>query len=194
MRISEKPIREYPFFVRLIMWAQKKKYGEALLPARMWGRSPKLLYGLQVLYRALDRKNSPIEPLLRTLINVRVSQINDCAFCIDIGSALSLKRGGSMEKIKALQDISNKDFNREQVSQDHLFSERELTALVYADAMTNSNKKVDDNIFENLKSQFNEDEIIELTALIGYQNLSSKFNAALNIPSQGFCLIPRIQK
>lgn len=38
-----------------------------------------------------------------------------------------------------------------------------------------------------LKSHFDDDAIIELTALIAFQNLSSKFNAALDVAAQGFC-------
>ncbi|MBI4274816.1 MAG: carboxymuconolactone decarboxylase family protein, partial [Rhizobiales bacterium] len=45
---------------------------------------------------ALDRRSSPISPALRSLITVRVLQINHCAFCIDINSATLLKRGVSM--------------------------------------------------------------------------------------------------
>lgn len=182
MRIKEKDPNAYPFFVRLIMWAQSKKYGEALLPARLWGRSPKLLYGLQALYRAIDRKSSPLEPSLRALINIKVSQINQCSFCVDIGSALLQKRGVSMEKIMALSDCEKAS----------IFSERERAALIYAEAMTRSDRGVDDSLFQRLSKTFSEDEIVELTALIGYQNLSSKFNAALDIPSQGFCLPPYI--
>ena len=178
MRIEEKPLSEYPFLARLIMWAQKKKYGETLLPAKLWGRSPKLLYGLQAFYRAIDRKSSPLEPPLRALINVKVSQINHCSFCVDIGSALLQERGVPMEKIMALPDYEK----------NQIFSEREKVALAYAEGMTRPEKGIDDALFQRLSKVFNEDEIIELTALIGYQNLSSKFNAALNIPSQGFCL------
>lgn len=184
MRIKEKLPHEYSFMVRFIMWAQKKKYGEALLPAKLWGRSPKLLYGLQAFYRAIDRKSSPLEPSLRALINVTVSQINHCSFCVDIGSALLQKRGVSMEKILALPDYDTNP----------IFSKREKIALAYAEAMTKAEKGVDDSLFQRLSREFNEDEIIELTALIGYQNLSSKFNAALNIPSQGFCLPQPTQK
>ncbi len=180
MRINEKPRSEYPLFARLIMWAQKKKYGETLLPAMLWGRSPKLLYGLQAFYRTIDRKDSPLEPALRALINVKVSQINHCTFCVDIGSALLQKRGVSMEKIMALPDYEKSS----------IFTERERTALTYAEAMTRSEKGVDDLLFQRLSKQYSDDEIVELTALIGYQNLSSKFNAALSIPSQGFCLPP----
>ena len=179
MRIPEKPDNEYPFFARFIMWTQKIKYGQTLLPARLWGRSPKLMYGLQALYRAIDRKSSPLEPPLRALISVEVSRINNCRFCVDIGEALLEKRGCSMEKIAALPDYETAS----------AFSERERAALAYAEAMTRTDKGVDDALFSRLSAQFSADEIIELTALVGYQNLSSKFNAALGVPPQGFCLL-----
>jgi hypothetical protein len=41
-----------------------------------------------------------------------------------------------------------------------------------------------------LYEYFNEDEIVELTGLIAFQNLSSKFNSALDLPPQGFCRLP----
>jgi alkylhydroperoxidase family enzyme len=47
---------------------------------------------------------------------------------------------------------------------------------------------------ERLKKHFDDDAIIELTALIAFQNLSSKFNGALGVPAQGFCQIPRRER
>lgn len=180
MRIPERAENEYPFLVRIIMWAQKKKYGKALEPAKLWGRSPKLLYGLQAFYRAIDRSSSPLKPSLRALINIKVSQINSCSFCVDIGSALLLKRGISMEKVQAVSEYKTSQ----------MFSEKERVALEYAEAITRYDIGVTDEIFQRLKVHFKEDEIIELTGLIGYQNLASKFNAALDVPPQGFCLTP----
>jgi hypothetical protein len=49
---------------------------------------------------------------------------------------------------------------------------------------------VTDDLFARLKRQFDDDAIVELTALIAFQNLSSKFNAALDVPPQGFCRLP----
>ncbi len=178
MRILEKPLADYPFFVKIILWAQKRKYGESLLPTKIWGRSPKLMYGLQALYRAIDRKGSPLEPALRSLIGVKVSQINHCDFCVDISSALLLKRGISVEKISALINYQTSA----------LFSEKEKTALEFAEAVTRFDRPPDDNLFMRLRKFFSDDEIVELTALIAFQNLSSKFNAALQIPTQGFCV------
>ncbi len=177
MRVSEKPNHNYPILARVIFWAQKKKYGDSLTPSKIWGRSPKLLYGLQALYRAVDRKSSPLEPSLRSLISIKISQINDCAFCTDIGEALLRKRGVSQEKVIA---ISHHESAPE-------FSERERVAIDYAVAMTVTGQSVSEVLFERLRKYFKDDEIVELTAVIAFQNLSSKFNAALGIPSQGFC-------
>lgn len=179
MRISPKNEKEYPFLIRMIFRAQKRKYGKALEPTRLWGRSPKLLLGLQTLYRTIDRKSSPIEPSLRSLVTVRVSQINHCSFCIDINSAILEKQGISPEKILSLPECRTSPE----------FSEREKIALAYAEAMTKTDEGVTDELFGQLKTQFKEQEIIELTAVIAYQNLSSKFNAALDVPSQGFCTV-----
>ncbi len=65
-----------------------------------------------------------------------------------------------------------------------LFDAREHAALAYADAMTLSDHEVDDALFERVREHFNEDAIIELTAVIAWENASSKFNRALRIESQ----------
>ena len=65
-----------------------------------------------------------------------------------------------------------------------IFSEAEALALEYADRMTLSDRDVDDAFFEKLRTVFTEDEIVELTEVIAWENASSKFNRALRIPSQ----------
>ena len=51
--------------------------------------------------------------------------------------------------------------------------------------MTLSDRDVGDEMFTQLREHFNDDEIIELTEVIAWENASSKFNRALRIPSQG---------
>ena len=93
MRVSAKAISRYPFYLRPFFWNQRRKYGQVLQAALLWARSPKLFMGVAVLYGVIDRRSSPIDPALRSLVTVRVSQINDCAFCVDINSSTLLKRG-----------------------------------------------------------------------------------------------------
>ncbi|HZL68273.1 MAG TPA: carboxymuconolactone decarboxylase family protein, partial [Candidatus Limnocylindrales bacterium] len=118
---------------------------------------------------------------LRSLVTVRVSQINHCAFCVDINSATLANRGVSMKKIGA---ISNWRDNA-------IFEPEECLALEYAEAMTITSLEADENLRVRLKQQWDDEAIVELTALIAFQNLSSKFNAALDVPPQGFCPLPK---
>ncbi|MGA9997600.1 MAG: hypothetical protein WBP93_19450 [Pyrinomonadaceae bacterium] len=78
------------------------------------------------------------------------------------------------EKIEALHDYASSP----------LYDEKERVALEYADSMTITGREVSDELFARLRSFFDEDEIVELTAIIAWENSSSKFNRALRVPSQ----------
>ncbi len=161
-----------PFF-----WKQRRKYGQVLTPGLLWGRVPRLFMAVAALYGVLDRRSSPLDPVLRSLVTVRVSQINWCSFCVDINSETLASRAGSMAKIEVLEAWRDSE----------LFDAKERVALEYAEAMTDSSQRVTDELVERLRGSFDEDSIVELTGLIAFQNLSSKFNSALDVPAQGFC-------
>ena len=101
-RLGSLPPTRYPWYVRLIFALQRRKYGRPLEPALLWGRIPRAFLMLTLLYRSLDRAGSPLDPVLRSLVQVRVSQINWCAFCVDINSATLLKRGVDEAKLAEL--------------------------------------------------------------------------------------------
>lgn len=179
MPVIETPANQrFPWYVRVFFWNQRRRYGAVLEPARLWGRTPKVFAALALFYGALDRRSSPLEPVLRSLVTVRVSQINWCGFCVDLNSSTVLKRGGSLEKLAEL----------DRFEQSALFSEREKAALAYAEAVTYCDRQPEAEHFIRLRHHFCDDDIIELTALIAFQNLSSKFNSALGVEPQGFCL------
>ncbi|MFZ5790093.1 MAG: carboxymuconolactone decarboxylase family protein [Pseudomonadota bacterium] len=180
MRIEPRPVEDCPWYLRPFFWNQRRKYGVPLDSARLWARSPRLFLGVAFLYGMIDRKSSPLNPALRALVTVRVSQINWCPFCVDLNSATLLKRGASIEKVAALENWR----------ESNLFDERERIALDYAEAVTQSDRRVDDVLMARLRQHFDDDAVVELTGLIAFQNMSSKFNSALGVPAQGFCRIP----
>ena len=180
MRVSEKQLGEYPWILRPFFWSQRRKYGAILQPGLLWARVPKLFGAVATLYGVLDRKSSPLNPILRSLVTVRVSQINWCRFCVDINTATLAKRSGSMEKVKELAQWKESD----------LFDEKEKVVLEYTEAITFSDQEVTDELIGRLKGFFDDDIIVEITGLIAFQNMSSKFNSALDVPSQGFCKFP----
>jgi alkylhydroperoxidase family enzyme len=88
-----------------------------------------------------------------------------------VGSQL----GVSDEKILALADYATSP----------LYTEAERVALEYADTITLSDRDVSDDLFARVRRFYDDDAVVELTAVIAWENSSSKFNRALRIPSQG---------
>ncbi|HVG20706.1 MAG TPA: hypothetical protein VNI02_16775 [Blastocatellia bacterium] len=87
-----------------------------------------------------------------------------------MGSRLGL----SNEKIEALPDYATSP----------LYSEAERVALEYADSITVTGREVTDDLFSRLREHYDEDQVVELTTIIAWENASSKFNRALRVPSQ----------
>jgi len=70
-----------------------------------------------------------------------------------------------------------------------LYSASERAALAYAEAMTITGQKVTDELFAEVRRHFSEAQVVELTAAVALENFRSKFNVALGIEAQGFCIV-----
>ena len=89
---------------------------------------------------------------------------------------MSSRHGVPTDKIDALAEHATSP----------LFTAAEKVALEYADAMTDTNRDVDDELFARLRQHYDDDAIAELTMIITWENASSRFNRAFRIPAQGF--------
>ena len=88
----------------------------------------------------------------------------------------------SQEHIDELENYASSD----------VFSPRQRVALEYAERITMSDQDVDEAFFAEVQREFEEPAaIVELTAIIAFENFRSKFNHALLIDSNGFCTLPR---
>ena len=65
-----------------------------------------------------------------------------------------------------------------------LFTQIEKVTLEYADAMTSSDRDVDDELFSRVREHYSEEAVVELTAVIAWENASTRFNRALRVESQ----------
>ena len=176
MRIAPRPVGDYPFWLRPFFASQRRRYGEILLPGLLWGRVPRLFAAVALLYGALDRKSSPLPPVLRSLVTVRVSQLNRCRFCVDINSMSLAQRAGSMAKVEALEHWRDSD----------LYDPRERVALEYAEAMSDSNRSRHRRVdAAGARPSSTMTQSSSSPGLIAFQNLSSKFNSALDVPGAG---------
>ncbi len=107
---------------------------------------------------------SRVERSLLNLIYFRVSQINGCAYCLDMHSKDLLADGENDQHLYVLNAWREAPF----------YSDRERAALAWAEAVTNCN--VPDEIYELAREQFSEEELIDLTIAVNEINCWNRLN------------------
>jgi len=103
------------------------------------------------------RKQSKLEPALIQLVKMRASQINGCAYCIDMHSKDARVEGETEQRLYALSAWEETPF----------FTERERAALTLTEAITLIREdRVPDAVYEKAKKSFSEEELVNLTLAI----------------------------
>ena len=116
----------------------------------------KAMLALEAAVKSLD-----LEPSLLELVKLRASQINGCAYCVDMHSRDARKHGESERRLYAIAVWREAPF----------FTERERAALAWTEALTRiSETRAPDADYEWLSSQFNERERVDLTLAINAIN------------------------
>jgi AhpD family alkylhydroperoxidase len=117
---------------------------------------------------------SPVEQSLLNLIYFRVSQLNGCAFCLDMHSKDLIDGGEQAHRLFVLDAWREAPF----------YSERERAALAWAEALTKiNNGQVDEAVYNEALKQFSEEELIDLTFAIITINGYNRVNIAFPNPA-----------
>lgn len=122
-------------------------------------------------YGALLRVSAanPIDPALGHLIDIRASQINGCAFCLDMHTTDALKEGESSQRLFGLAAWRESSF----------YDERERVALALADAVTLLERTgVPDEVWDPVVEHFGEEGAANVLLAIGTINLWTRLNIA----------------
>jgi AhpD family alkylhydroperoxidase len=119
-------------------------------------------------YVTLQKTSLPKE--LVDLVHLRVSQMNGCAFCIDMHSRDLLQGGLAVEKLALLPVW--RDAGK-------LFSGRERSALAWAESVTRvAETGIPDHAYQDAAGEFNDRELADLTYAIGLMNAFNRFGVA----------------
>jgi AhpD family alkylhydroperoxidase len=106
-------------------------------------------------------KSSNIEPRLRALVELRTSQINGCAYCVDMHSRQAREHGETQQRLDCLPAWRETTF----------YDDRERAALAWAESVTNvSHTGIPDGAYEEVKKQFSEKDLVDLTLIISVMN------------------------
>ncbi len=132
----------------------------------------KALYGLNN-YLA----NCSIDKQLLNLIYYRVSQINGCAFCLDMHSKDLRAKGESEQRLYLMDAWRETPF----------YTDRERAALAWAEAVTLITKgHVPDEVYNEVSQQFSEDEMVELTMAVNAINIYNRVNIAFRVQAGSY--------
>ncbi|MBZ9654446.1 carboxymuconolactone decarboxylase family protein [Phyllobacterium lublinensis] len=105
---------------------------------------------------------SGLPSVLLELVYLRISQINNCAYCLDMHTRDLLKKGQKIEKIALLQAWAEAG---------NLFDERERAALAWAESVTRvAETGVPNDAYEAARAVFDEKELVDLTIAISLMN------------------------
>ncbi|BFG78192.1 carboxymuconolactone decarboxylase family protein [Paraburkholderia terrae] len=119
---------------------------------------------------------SALSPILVDLVYLRVSQINNCAYCLDMHTRDLLKRGQKVEKLALVQAWTEAGT---------LFDERERAALAWAETVTRvADTGVPDDEYQAARKVFDEREIVDLTIAIGLMNAYNRMAISFRNPPQ----------
>jgi len=107
-----------------------------------------------------------LEPALRELVKLRASQINGCAYCVDMHSLDARALGETEQRLYALPVWQETPF----------FSERERAALLWTEKLTLiSLDHVPDEVYEQVRAHFTDEELANLTLAIATINAWNRF-------------------
>lgn len=117
---------------------------------------------------------SSIEKMLLDLVDFRVSQINRCAYCLDMHS----------KDLRAAGETEQRLYMLEAWRETALYSDRERAALAWAEAVTVvTDGFVPDEVYEQAREQFSEQELVDLTIGVITINCYNRINVAFRTPA-----------
>jgi len=132
----------------------------------------KAMYGLEEPLR-----NSGLEPTLRELIKTRASQINGCAYCIDMHAKDARAHGETEQRLYALNAWRETPF----------YTDRERAALEWTEQLTLiAEKGVPDELYTRVREYFSEEEIVHLTLAVVQINGYNRFAISFRAPAGSY--------
>ena len=126
------------------------------------------MIGLETYLARQSRREDGIDKPLMELVKIRVSQINRCAFCIDMHTRDARAIGETEQRIYALSAWRETPF----------FTERERAALDWAEANTLLPNGIEQALFDEVRQQFSEAQLANLTLAIATINAWNRFGVS----------------
>lgn len=141
------------------------RYAPEHAPRLEWAKLAPDVYKAMVRLDAAARRG--VDPVLLELVKIRASQLNHCAFCLDMHTKDALAAGESVERIVQLGAWEESR---------HFYTEKEIAAIELTEAVTVLTEGfVPDDVYERAARQFEETDLAQLIAAITVINAWNRF-------------------
>ena len=184
-RIPGIPTREARPVLRAFYWFATRRFGAVPEPFTVLARHRKLMMASAKHELAAQRASTVLPTNVREIAVYRAAQQLGCSWCVDFGTMLQKHEGLDIERLRRIDDYRTSD----------AYSHQERLAIAYTDAMTATPVAVTDEQVAELRAEFGDQGVLELTYQIGLENMRARMFSALDLRDQGFtsgdaCRIP----
>ena len=145
-----------------IFQAMKEKSNQVPKWMKVMANNPDILTGFFSMFKA-TMDNAPLDKKLKWKVAFLVSELNKCEFCVSV-SKMQLKSFG----LENMETVEAED-------------KKEELAFEYARAVNDHAYKIEPELIEKVKKEFNDAELVELTCVVGLFNYINRFNDALGV-------------
>ena len=153
----------------------RRRYGRVIDPMRVYAHNRTVMTGYALHELAAERA-SRVPERLKHLAAMRAAMVAGCEWCLDFGSFLSKGHGVTQEEMRELPRYRDSD----------AFDETEKLVMDFATGMSRSPVDVPDALFAELRTRFDEAQLVELADIAALENYRARFNWAFGLEGQGF--------
>jgi uncharacterized peroxidase-related enzyme len=132
---------------------------------RVMANCEDILMSFFALFRA-TMDNTPLTADLKWRLAYHISELNKCEFCVSVSEMQLSEFGMTKEEMKNIKNTAEG---------------RDALALEYAEAVNDHPYKLETDLMEKVKKEFTDEELVELTSVVGLFNFVNKFNDALGV-------------
>jgi AhpD family alkylhydroperoxidase len=187
-RIPGVATKDASLLVRAGYWFAKRRFGGVPEPFTVLARHRKLLIAAGRHELAAEKACKKLPKNVLELAVYRVAQQIGCSWCVDFGAMLMKHGGLDIERLKHIDDYRTSP----------TYTRQERLAVAYADAMSTMPVSVTDEQVAELRAEFGDEAVLELTYQIGLENMRARMFSALDIRDQGFssgdaCRLPEAE-
>ena len=133
---------------------------------RVMANCDDVLVGFFSMFKAI-MDNAPVDKLLKWRIALKISDLNKCEFCVSVAKSQLINFGLTEDEVNNIEKQP--------------LSEKEQTAMDYSIASTQHAYNIDPGIISKMKKYYSDEEMVEISAVVGLFNFINRFNDSLGV-------------